>query len=250
MKCQVFRDKFLYEVSYELFRGGLRDVDGEDTEPFRVWCGLVGELRSLFSAPLLALTATASSTTKERISRCLGMTDRCYEITQSPDRANIFLSVEKVSVDMESTFNFLLEKLKSLQVRCPRVLVYCQTQSMCSNLYTLFCSELGDKAYWPVGERNVEHRIVEMYHACTPERNKSVILQSLRDSDGCCRAFFATNALGMGIDVKGLSTIIHYGPSIDLESYMQEIGRAGRDGRQSCAYLLYHGNSLDIQGTQ
>ena len=33
---------------------------------------------------------------------------------------------------MESTFNFLLEKLKSLQVRCPRVLVYCQTQSMCS----------------------------------------------------------------------------------------------------------------------
>ena len=88
MTCQVFRDKFLYEVSYELFRGGLRDVDGEDTEPFRVWCGLVGELRSLFSAPLLALTATASSTTKERIIRCLGMTDRCYEITQSPDRDN------------------------------------------------------------------------------------------------------------------------------------------------------------------
>ena len=83
-----------------------------------------------------------------------------------------------------------------------------------------------------------------MYHACTPERNKSVILQSLRDSDGSCRVVSATNALGMGIDVKGLSTIIHYGPSIDLESYMQEIGRAGRDGQQSCAYLLYHGQQL------
>ena len=40
---------------------------GETDDPFRVWCGLVGELRSLLSAPLLALTATASRTTREII---------------------------------------------------------------------------------------------------------------------------------------------------------------------------------------
>lgn len=229
-----------------LCRGGVSamDVVQDDSEPFRVWCGLVGELRSLLSAPLLALTATASRTTKDAIIRCLGMTDRCYEITKSPDRDNIYLSVEKVNTDLQSTFDFLLKKLKSLQVQCPRVLVYCQTQSVCSDLYTLFHSELGDKGYWPVGCRNPQNRIVEMYHSCTPDANKGNILQSLRHSTGCCRVVFATNALGMGIDVKGLTSVIHYGPSADLESYMQEIGRAGRDGRQSSAYLLYHGQQL------
>ena len=60
---------------------------GETDYPFRVWCGLVGELRSLLSAPLLALTATASRTTREIILHSLGMAGRCYEIVKSPCRA-------------------------------------------------------------------------------------------------------------------------------------------------------------------
>lgn len=81
-----------------------------------------------------------------------------------------------------------------------------------------------------------------------PQRLISLILRSLWDPSGCCRVVFATNALGMGIDVKGLSTVIHYGPSSSLESYMQEIGRAGRDGLQSHASLLYHGQQLRHAG--
>ena len=210
---------------------------GETDDPFRVWCGLVGELRSLLSAPLLALTATASRTTREIILHSLGMAGRCYEIIKSPERDNIFLAVQKVDSNVETTFNFLVKLVSIWQVRCPRVLIYCQTQRVCSDLYTHFHYELGDKAYWPEGDKRVSNRLVEMYHACTPDTNKDIILQSLRDSNGVCRVVFATNALGMGIDVKGLSTVIHYGPSPDLESYMQEIGRAGRDGKQSYAYI-------------
>ena len=193
-------------------------------------------------APILALTATASKATQEIIVSCLGMSGRCYVITKSPERDNIFLAVQRVRSDVEATFDFLLRLVKSKQINCPRVLVYCQTQSVCSLLFTHFHYELGDKSYWPEGDTKAQNRVVEMYHACTPDSNKHIFLQSLRDANGVCRVVFATNALGMGIDVKGLTTVIHYGPPADLEAYMQEIGRAGRDGSQSFAYLLYHGH--------
>ena len=79
-------------------------------------------------------------------------------------------------------------------------------------LLTVYPFPLGDKSYWPEGDTKAQNRVVEMYHACTPDSNKHIILQSLRDANGVCRVVFATNALGMGIDVKGLTTVIHYGP--------------------------------------
>ena len=234
-----------YNLAACIFKGGAGVSECKDTaeEPFRVWCGLVGELQSLVSAPLLALTATASKFTRNAVIHSLGMTDRCYEIVKSPDRPNIFLSVQKIESSVEN-FDFLVTVVKKWQINCPRVVVYCQTQSTCSLLYTHFHYQLGDKGYWPEGERRVTTRLVEMFHSSTPEPNKDVILSSLRHEGGTVRVIFATNALGMGINVKGLSTVIHYGPPNTLEAYMQEIGRSGRDGKQSCAYLFYHGHQL------
>ena len=50
-------------------------------------------------------------------------------------------------------------------------------------------------------------------------------------------------AFGMGVDCKGVHRVIHYGPAKNVYSiqYIQEIGRAGRDGTQFCVYILYHG---------
>ena len=49
-----------------------------------------------------------------------------------------------------------------------------------------------------------------MYHSCTPQYNKD-ILESLRDPNGVVRIVFATVALGMGINLQDVNTIIHYG---------------------------------------
>jgi Lhr-like helicase len=50
-----------------------------------------------------------------------------------------------------------------------------------------------------------------MFHANTPQHNKEVILRSLTQPDGVVRVVFATVALGMGINLRDVNTIIHYG---------------------------------------
>ena len=58
--------------------------------------------------------------------------------------------------------------------------------------------------------------------------------------DGEVRIVIATSALGMGVNIRDIERIIHYGIPCDMEEYVQEIGRSGRDGRRAIATLLYH----------
>ena len=84
-----------------------------------------------------------------------------------------------------------------------------------------------------------------MLHSCTPEANKHNILESFQSDNGTVRLLIATIAFGMGVDCRGVHRVIHSGPSKNVEFYVQETGRAGRDGHQSVAYDLYHGFMLN-----
>ena len=66
------------------------------------------------------------------------------------------------------------------------------------------------------------------------------ILQSFVSSDSCLRVVIATVAFGMGLDCLNIQRVYHWGPPEDVELYLQETGRAGRDGRPARA-VLYHG---------
>ena len=83
-----------------------------------------------------------------------------------------------------------------------------------------------------------------MLHSCTPASNKENILQSFQKEQGYVRILVATIAFGMGVDCKEVYRTIHFGPAKNVECYMQESGRAGRDGKHSTAYLLYQGMQL------
>ena len=74
-----------------------------------------------------------------------------------------------------------------------------------------------------------------MLHSKTPEPVKDTILESFTKNDSLVRVLFATIAFGMKVNAKGVKTIIHVGPSKNLEAYVQESGRCGRGGEQSRA---------------
>ena len=159
----------------------------------------------------------------------LEMTD-CETVTTSPDRPNIYYEVH-ARTDVESDLNDIVMSLKKVKNTAPRVIVYCRTLDACADLYAHFHFELGDGSYYPPGAEQVsDNRLFGMFHANTPQHNKQVVLSSLTRPDGVVRVVFATVALGMGINLRDVNTIVQYGAPQSIEDYFQESGRGGRSG--------------------
>lgn len=91
-------------------------------------------------------------------------------------------------------------------------------------------------------------RIVDMFTACTLPSVKNNILECFTNPAGRLRIIVATIAFGMGLDCPNVRCIVHWGVPADVEAYLQETGRAGRDGNPAAAILYYGG--LDLAGTR
>ena len=101
----------------------------------------------------------------------------------------------------------------------------------CADLYAHFHFELGELSYHPKGVPEIsDNRLFGMFHSRTSEHNKEVILKSLSQPDGTVRIVFATIALGMGVNLLDVNTIVHYGAPSSIDDYFQASGRGGRSG--------------------
>ena len=107
-------------------------------------------------------------------------------------------------------------------------------------MYTLFQSILGANFTEPSGAPDlVKYRLVDMYTRCTEPSIKEEIVTEFAKEDGRLRIVLGTIAFGMGLDCPDVRQIIHWGMSSDIESYIQETGRSGRDGYMAIAVIFY-----------
>ena len=84
-----------------------------------------------------------------------------------------------------------------------------------------------------------------MFHASTPQHSKDVIMGSLQDCHGTVRVVFVNVAMGMGIYLHGVDTIIHYGAPSSMEDYFQVSDRRGQSG--DSAYSIVYWTPKDSQ---
>ena len=111
----------------------------------------------------------------------------------------------------------------------------------CSDLYDMLKHKLGIEITNPYGYPNIsQFRRVEMFSRVLTTEKKEQVLSAFSDPNGVLQVVIATSAFGLGIDCQNIQRTIHWGLPSTIEEYVQESGRAGRDGQQAQA-ILYEG---------
>ena len=187
----------------------------------------------------MAVTATATKSSRSKIMHILQM-ERPQIVYISPCKKNIFYMVKK-KPPMEEFVRELADSLCNLKTSMPRIIIFCRRYMECAQMYQLFHHYLGKDFTEPSGISHgiAKCRLVDMYCKCTEPDVKEAIVRAFSLPNGNLRIVIATIAFGMGLDCPDVRQVIHWGPSHDIESYVQETGRGGRDGFLSCALLFY-----------
>lgn len=103
--------------------------------------------------------------------------------------------------------------------------------------------KLGKHAYSPHEPKLANNCVLGIYHSSSWEHDKERVVESLR-GNGKIRVVISSTALSMGVNFPDIRYIVNYGPARNLLDQHQEFGRAGRDGLQSHALIIYHGHQL------
>jgi len=183
---------------------------------FRPEYNALGCLKQHFPhLPLVALTATADDTTRQDILQRLNLTE-AFTLVSSFDRPNIRYTLQEKYRPWQQLSDFVKRRREDSGI------VYCSSRKRVEELAQKLSSE---------GIRSAA------YHAGLPiAERQSVQEQFQRDE---VEVVVATVAFGMGIDKPNVRYVFHYDIPRNIEAYYQETGRAGRDGTEAEAVLLY-----------
>ena len=207
---------------------------------FRTEFSNISEVRSLVpdGVRLMAVTATANKKSRKDIMKSLSMAGASV-VAVTPNKPNVKYYVAH-KPELEIAFAPMVAGIGQRSVQFPRTIVFCKTMMECTELYKYFKRTLKEHLTHPIGAPNLStFRIVDMFCSCTHPDVKKSIVSSFLKPDGTLRVVIATIAFGMGIDCPDARCVVHWGSSSNLESYLQETGRAGRDGQPAAAVLFF-----------
>ena len=184
----------------------------------------LSDFRTLFpTIPIVAMTATATKRVKEDVSSILGLKDPVY-LKSDFNRPNLFFSVRP------KTFNVMREIGTFLLLSHPGDcgLIYClsrkDTELVAAHLASVY-------------KLSITH-----YHAKLTSAERLKVERRWKAGEVLILA--STIAFGMGIDKSDVRFVIHHSMPMSLDNYIQEAGRAGRDGAPADCILYY--TSKDI----
>ncbi len=179
-------------------------------------------INEIGKAPVIALTATATTKVRDDIKKNLGIQD-APDFKSSFNRPNLYYEVRPKTKDVDKE---IIKFIKSNPGKSG--IIYCLSRKKVEELAEILqTNEISAKAYH-----------AGMDSAMRSQTQDDFIMEKID-------VIVATIAFGMGIDKPDVRYVIHYDIPKSLEGYYQETGRAGRDGGEGLCIAFY--NSKDLQ---
>lgn len=177
--------------------------------------------------PTSAFTATATPAVQKELIKLLELREPVHE-TQPVARPNLHYRVVNTTKGKrdQELVNLIQGLRRTKEGRTGRIIVYAGSRDATERVAALL-NEIG-------GMR------AEAYHAGLSPVIRAELVELFQERD--IDVMVATNAFGMGVDAPDIRLVVHYDAPLSLEAYVQEAGRAGRDGKPAYAVLLKSGN--------
>ncbi|SMN01270.1 ATP-dependent DNA helicase RecQ [uncultured Candidatus Thioglobus sp.] len=208
-------------------------------DKFRRAFSKLGDLRSIVPSGvnIMALTATATQQTFHVIKERLSM-NRPVLVSTSPFRNNIaYVVVPKIDGDQFCAT--ICTDLRIKRSSYPKTVIFVRSYTDCCTIYLGFRREMGKEILDPLGAPEMsQFLLVDVFTRVNTQEKKEQVMASFKVVESTLRIVIATTAFGMGVDCPNIHQIFHWGSPSVKEEYVQEVGRAGRDGEESVATIF------------